>query len=191
VTKRRLRDGTSVDYQVIRDNFVWADHVLRLLATAGAVAWLKPSTVLDPACGDASIVEHAHALYPIEHAYLYDISRPQIANLKPTMSHTKGALDIFELQWPTVDVVILTEILEHVEEPELLVRRARDAGKYLVASSPIDESVDVNNHEHLWAWGVYGYRDMLVAEGWKPKAYTEVAFPHSGYPYTYQIWICE
>lgn len=196
--RRRLPGRGKVNYQAIRDNFVWPDHVLRLLVTAGAIAWLNPETVLDPACGDASIVKAAHKLSPIKKAFLGDISQPQIAKhwgydfgfeaaLYPT-----EAMELLNDLAIKVDVVVLTEILEHVEDPDAVVAAARAKGKYLVASSPINESESVGNHEHVWTWDEAGYREMLEAAGWKPKAYTEIAFPKgSGYPYTYQLWVCE
>jgi hypothetical protein len=196
VARRRLRDPLApADYQVVRDNFVWADHVLRLLATAGAVAWLAPETVMDPACGDASIVTHAYKLRPFRKAYLNDLSVPQVTLFWGTdMGYradlTAGeALDAIEA-FPPVDAMVLTEILEHVEDPDELVAAARKKARHLVVSSPIDEQPGVNNHEHVWAWDVIDYRQMLEAAGWSPVALNVISFPSSGYPYTYQLWVC-
>lgn len=194
--RTRLRRSITADYQVVRDNFTWTDHVLRLMVTAGAVAWLKPESVIDPACGDASIVEHAHRLSPILRAELNDLSVPQIALLwgkefgfKANLGNGDAAAFLESVD--SADVVVLTEILEHVEDPDRLVALARAQGKYLVASSPINEEQDVGNHEHVWAWDQLGYRQMLEAGGWKPRAYIEIAFPTPGFPYTYQLWVCE
>jgi len=192
----RLHKSITADYQVVRDNFIWRDHVLRLLMTAGAIAWLKPETVMDPACGDASIVKAAHKLSPIREAYLGDISVPQISAL---WGHDFGfvtelwagdALE-FMAKHPKCDVVVLTEILEHVLDPNELLRRARTAGAYLVMSTPLNESPNVGNHEHLWSWDAPDIRDMLSVAGWNPIAYTEIRFSQPGFPYTFQLWVCE
>lgn len=193
----RLRQKVTAAYDGVRDNFVWTDHVLRLLVTAGAVAWLKPGTICDPACGDASILVRAWQLWPFQRAFLGDLSKAQIDLLARSPlpfpaefypgSHAQETLD--NLEQP-VDVVVLTEILEHVEDPDAVLRSAREAGKALVVSSPIDETFSVGNHEHLWAWDKAGYREMLEATGWSPVAYTEIGFPAPGFPYQYQIWTC-
>jgi 2-polyprenyl-3-methyl-5-hydroxy-6-metoxy-1,4-benzoquinol methylase len=191
---RRLREPLpQAGYQVVRDNFAWPDHVLRLLVTAGVVAWLQPNSVCDPACGDASILEAAHRLRPFHKAFLSDISEPQVAALRPTFPavlEVSDAQTALERLPENVDVIVLTEILEHIEDPGLLIRAARDRAKYLVASSPIDEQEGMGNHEHVWSWSRQSYADMLRAESWRPKTYTEIDFPGSGYPYTYQLWAC-
>jgi 2-polyprenyl-3-methyl-5-hydroxy-6-metoxy-1,4-benzoquinol methylase len=191
--RRRLRQEVSADYQVVRDNTLWPDHVLRSLLTAGAVAWLKPETVCDPACGDASIVTLANRIHPIRRAYLNDISVPQItalreANLGYKVTFSAGDAGVALRRMGPADVIVLTEILEHIEDPDQLLRMARIRGRFLVASSPLNEQ-DNNNHEHIWGWDKAGYGDMLRAAGWEPIAYTEV-FPRPFY-YTFQLWVCQ
>ena len=69
----RLPEKAPVNYQVRRDNGHWPDHLLRVQITASLIAWLKPDSVFDPACGDASVVAAAHALRPIRSAHLSNL----------------------------------------------------------------------------------------------------------------------
>lgn len=158
------------------------------------LAWLKPSSVADPACGDASVVRAAARLSQVERALLNDISKPQIADLwgkdlgvnNPALS----CLDAFEFMGSigTVDAVVLTEILEHLEDPLALLKLAREHATYLVASSPINETEGQSNHEHVWSFSVPSYRNLLEEAGWTPIAYQELQF----FPpfYDFQLWVC-
>ena len=185
-------------YQAVRDNHVWRDHELRLLTTAGAIAWLEPRSVADPACGDASIEIELLRLRNLDQLYLGDISAPQIeynqraAELNHGRTHVThrvcDAIDFLD-GLVFVDVVVLTEILEHVEDPESILRAARGKASHLVASSPLGEKPEHNNHEHVWSWDKDDYRAMLVSTGWRPIAYQELSFDPPFY--TFQLWVCE
>jgi SAM-dependent methyltransferase len=63
------------------------------------------------------------------------------------------------------DIAVLTEVLEHMEDPHEVVRSL--PSKYLIASSPYHET-DLNHYEfHLWAWDEDGYRALLEQGGYK------------------------
>jgi hypothetical protein len=81
----------------------------------------------------------------------------------------------------------LTEILEHVVDPDLLLRLARRKSDVLVASSPIGDPECGRNHEHLWAWDESDYQAMLETEGWIPFAKAVLTYP--GSPWSSQIWL--
>ncbi len=174
------------DYQVARSNEAWPDHRGRTLVTASLIAWLRPGTVMDPACGDASIVEAAIRLFPMK-AYLADISEPNIKRLSghETMcTDINLAIDAF----PEVDVMVLTEILEHLPDPDAVLRASRNKAKYLIASSPeMRPGQNDNNPEHLWQFDHQGYEAMLVDAHWKVQQYTSLQFESE---YNFGIWVC-
>jgi len=199
--RRRLRPALDASaYQVVRDNRAWNDHILRTLCTAAAIAWLEPKTIVDPACGDGSIVLAAARLWPLDGVVLADISSPQIEDLRQRFpfpfiakvtTHCEDANETLRqsASIALADVVVMTEILEHVEVPEALLQEARKAGRFLVASSPLNEFEATGNHEHVWGWDRDGYREMLESTGWVPIAYQELSF----FPpfYTFQLWVCK
>lgn len=192
----RLPDRQPVDYQVARDNHTWRDHMLRVQMTASLLAWLNPVTVIDPACGDGSIVAAAHALRPMEGAYLADISRPNFykvgTEMRPVLPpNLRVACQTIEetLRDPfTFDVVVLTEILEHVEDPVEILKMARDRATFLVASSPffMDEATLDVNHEHLWQFDISGYSEMLEEAGW--TGIVTVPIHLTEFMYDFQLW---
>lgn len=193
---KRLHKPLGPDgYQVVRSNDAWPDHVARYLTTGAMLSWLRPESVADPACGDGSIVKTANSIRKIEQLYLGDISSPQIVELQQDRSLWSNRVEWFTGDAVAfldkivhVDAIVLTEILEHLEDPAALVRAARAKATYLIASSPINETEGQGNHEHVWSFSVPSYRQLLEGAGWIPVAYQELRF----YPpfYDFQLWVC-
>lgn len=210
--RHRIRESAAVDYQVVRRNTEWPDHVARTLLTAGLIAWLEPKSILDPACGDASLVFAADRMVQtIPRADLIDISMPGIESVQKQIRdrwdvmHDRGwddggtwvsaALDAGEFlsraafagrRW---DVIVLTEFLEHVDNPDQILEVARRVAKFVVASSPLVNSPhdDDSNPEHLWAFDNQGYADMLTGAGWTPMVRNNLMF--RDFQYAYQVWV--
>ena len=64
------------------------------------------------------------------------------------------------------DLVVMTEVLEHVEDPAAVLGWLRDEGiSYVVASSPYTETEHEHSPEHAWAWDTDGYVDLMRAAG--------------------------
>ena len=189
--KRLVRSG-DVDYQVLRSNDAWADHQARTLVTGSLIAWLKPESVLDPACGDASIVAAAEDHRPIASVTVSDISVPnaqQVQAVHPGYRVWSCSISEALGQDGAYDVIVLTEILEHLEDPDLIVRMAREKGRFLVASSPVMRVGQVDrNPEHLWMFDAVGYREMLEGAGWVIGSFTLIGFPET--EYDFGVWVC-
>lgn len=190
----RIPRERPVNYQLPRDNAVWPDHRLRTRVTAEIIAWLGADTVCDPAAGDGSILAAAHELRPFTRVVAGDISEPNRAKLAEkdwigTVVHG-AAEDVISAS--VVDLVVLTEFLEHVPDPVSILRMARQKAKRLVASSPVWSGptfVD-RNEEHLWMFTAQGFEDMLVDAGWRPEVMVPLYFESE---YDFQIWVarCE
>ena len=194
--RQRLTNHGAFDYNIGRSNNDWPDHQLRALVTGAAIAWIKPKSVIDPACGDGTVVLAADLLSGIERVWLSDISGPNILDLvkrldgrHPSWSISKTPLEQAMEIAGQFDVIVLTEILEHLEDPDGLLRQAAKMARFLVASSPQmrDQQVD-DNPEHLWMFDADGYRGLLGANRWQAIQHTELNFP---YQYDFQIWVAE
>jgi hypothetical protein len=75
------------------------------------------------------------------------------------------AADFAVFGWPN-SCAVATEMLEHLVDPHRFVRVVAQHAKYLVASSPHEET-DQNHYEyHTWAWDRKGYQDLLGQAGY-------------------------
>jgi hypothetical protein len=185
------------DHREQGSNSSWADHVLRIQLTGALASWFCPDTVLDPACGNGSVVAAAHHARPIKKAHLSDVSRNSFyfvgtemrPNLPPELTVGCESIEETLAQENNYDLVVLTEILEHLEDPVSVLKAARGRAKFLVASSPLipDGCVD-GDVEHLWQFDAPGYSEMLQESGWQPIAFIPMTLTPPQFIYDYQIW---
>lgn len=85
-----------------------------------------------------------------------------------------------------VDLFVLSETVEHLDDPDGTLTRIRSKAKHLLLSTPIGET-DLGNREHYWGWDQAGVADMLAAAGWDVAAArrVDITLPDT---YSYQIW---
>jgi hypothetical protein len=167
----------------------------RLWQSAVALALASPSIVCDPACGDATVIMKAHMLSPITKAILGDISPDTMEKLVPAelpFETDRRVADVFETlgSLEHVDAIVLTEIIEHLEDPDALLRLAAQKAGWLVASSPIVPDGNDHTAQHMWAFDMEGYHDMLVEAGWKPIVWSSVGCIDHPYAAGFQVWGC-
>lgn len=162
------------------DHTRWPDHVQRVARTARVLddlaAAVDARTVADLSCGDGAVVGQSR--HPWARRVLGDYT-------------TTGPLETGLETLDPVDVYVCSETLEHLEDPDAVLRRIRDVAAHLVLTTPAGERDDANP-EHYWGWGTDDLQDMLVAAGWKPREVelfepqVDLAFRY----YTFQIWTC-
>ena len=93
-------------------------------------------------------------------------------------------------EMPNVDVYVCSESLEHVEDPENVLRLIRGKSRYLVLSTPIENWGDTNA-EHYWAWGRPDVEELLKKTGWTPNIFSFLDTTVFGEPYIYGMWGCK
>lgn len=159
----------------------WDDHKLRVGATIDVANWLmrdmQQYTVADLSCGDGAI---AMALSGVSEVILGDFA-PGYPITGP-IEETLGKID-------HVDLLICSETIEHLDDPDSVLRTARHTANRLVLSTPIDEVFEDNNPEHYWGWGVADVQEMLIDSGWREVTRIDLHF--SEYVYDFQIWGCK
>jgi len=76
--------------------------------------------------------------------------------------------DVLTETYAPGEVVVATEMIEHLLDPHAFVRGLNDgyAPLAVVASSPWTETAESHYEYHAWAWDVAGYRAMFEAVGW-------------------------
>jgi hypothetical protein len=184
MTRVRLRPAHSPQtlaeiYREPHDHTRWHDHIIRVNATielAQDLAGGPLRAVADLSCGSAAV---AKALTAEEY---------HLGDLAPGYGY-HGPLEVTAEELPKVDLFVCTETLEHLDDPDAVLRQIREKSGKLVLSTPVDAWQD-NNPEHYWAWSRDDVEAMLSGAGWSVELYKELDFRPGGLTYCFGIWGC-
>lgn len=150
-------------------------HRARLLAAAAAVVeagqMLGASTVVDLGAGDGGLLS---LLGPWLAGWGYDLQATNVAAARRRHVDVKLA-DILTDPIVWGEIVVATELLEHLLDPHELVARAARYGRALVCSSPCGETPDVHYEHHVWAWDKAGFSEMVTSGGWRIVRHETIA----------------
>jgi 2-polyprenyl-3-methyl-5-hydroxy-6-metoxy-1,4-benzoquinol methylase len=126
--------------------------------------------VVDLGCGDGGLLQLLKRYEdgdPKIHAIGYDFT-PANAVGRAERGVDGQTMDFIE-QWEEnielADLYVLTEVLEHLEDPHEMVRRVAERGAALVCSSPWVEHEGSIDASHAWAWDMPGYVEMIENSG--------------------------
>lgn len=76
---------------------------------------------------------------------------------------------------PLAEVVVCTEMLEHLEDPHRFLWELKQRGVvYGVFSSPHSETPEYHEWNHAWAWDREGYGSMFEQCGWEILSHEDV-----------------
>ena len=178
----RLRETADFNslYTSIYDHTRWADHKVRVQVTAGMAAWFPGvQTCADLSCGDGAIMKLIEEKNGVGRSYYGDYV--------PGYEFT-GPIEKTINEIPNVDLFILSETIEHLENPDAVLAQIRQKTRYLILSTP-DGETGTDNPEHLWGWDNEEMKSMLQIAGFTPHTYVSLSFPINPY-YTFQIWGC-
>lgn len=131
-----------------------------------AAALLVEPAVVDLGCGDGGLLAQLDV-----DAWGYDFAPANAEGWKERGVRAE-ALDVFnhpafvhpDVRW--APIVVLTEVLEHINMPHSVLRVASKRAKFVVASSPIGETPDGHIDCHQWGWDEFGYAQMFREAGW-------------------------
>lgn len=177
--RERLRPALSPEalaemYAVPHDHRQWGDHEIRVDATITAGLVLCGTGLVsaaDLSCGNGSILDAMPAAtkYYGDFAPGYPITGP----IEETVDRI-----------PFVDLFVCCETIEHLDDPDMVLKSLRSRTSLLLLSTPVSAWGD-GNPEHYWCWDAREVELMLAAVGFAVQAYTEVA-PS----YRFGIWSC-
>lgn len=175
----------------------WPDHVERVKASADLIEKYRSQirSAADLSCGDGALLNMIS--HRLTRAVLGDLNGVPVsaavscrARVLETIGHAALPESLTHLD--PVDLFILSETLEHMDDPDDLLRRLGDVARYLFVSTPIEESEESGNLEHYWSWGTGDVYDMLRDAGWEPLErqilvpQSTLSIPHA---YHYQLWL--
>ena len=175
----------------------WPDHVERVAESVDLLRRWQDlfQTAADLSCGDGAILRRLD----LSRAYLGDMNAaPQSSTF--TGDHTVKVLEPGVLpgslhQLPErVDLYVCSETLEHMDDPDELLREIKLCARHLFLSTPVEESLQSGNLEHYWSWSTADISQMLQDAGWTPMellVLKPLSTVHLTDAYTYQLWLAE
>jgi hypothetical protein len=183
VTRQRIRPAHTPEelariYATPHDHRRWRDHHLRVAMTIEVARWLAEDNAVrsaaDLSCGNGAILSALPA------------ASRHFGDFAPGYDLTGPIEDTIE-QIPDVDLYVCSETLEHLDDPDKVLKAIRAKTRTLVLSTPVD-AWDDTNPEHYWAWSRADVEEMLAAAGFEPVVYSALDFRALG-PYYYQFGI--
>lgn len=143
-----------------------------------AAAQVGPeATVSDLGCGDGGLLSLIQQYPGVQQAWGYDFAPANAAGWRER-GVVAYALDVFGADVQKVrigDIAVMTEVLEHLEDPHDVLRWVRSTARYLVCSSPWNENQNSHCAEHAWAWDLEGYSSMIENAGWTIDRHEQVS----------------
>jgi hypothetical protein len=159
--RKRLRPAHSPEqlgqiYATPHDHTQWQDHVLRVDATIDVARKLVGGPVrsaADLSCGSAAVLK------------ALDVAELHLGDYAPGYQYC-GPIEETIHQIPPVDLFVCTETVEHLDDPDQVLRDIRAKTSMLVLSTPVDNWED-RNVEHYWAWSEDDVVEMLAPAGFE------------------------
>jgi len=183
--RRRLRPTPSQTelaalYAKPHQHSAWADHRVRVdVTTALAQHMIQPgSTVADLSCGDATIARRLAASCGV---------KTILGDIAPGYEYTGPIEETIHQLTDPINLFICSETIEHVDDPDAVLKAIRSKTANLILSTPDGEDDD-NNPEHVWGFDSEAVEQMLVTAGFIPLIFTELDLRPAGFTYAYQIW---
>jgi hypothetical protein len=172
-----LAEIYSMPWGTDGDEATAPDHRLRIDATIAVARWFEDvESVADLSCGDSAITCALGA------------ERTVLGDFGPGYELT-GPIEETIHKIDSVDLFICSETLEHLDDPDAVLRSIREKTRCLVATSPIGEWNPVHNPEHYWGWGTGAFDRMLRDAGFEPIVLSVVETPPP-FLYDFQILGC-
>jgi SAM-dependent methyltransferase len=125
------------------------------------------ASVSDLGCGDGGLLQLLTQQGLTVPAWGYDFAPANLVGAAERGVDVRHA-DVFNggFQVELGDVCVLTEVLEHVADPDAVLDWLRhEKISYVVASSPYTETPGDHSPEHAWAWDQDGYLDLMTRNG--------------------------
>lgn len=162
----------------------WEDHMRRMKVTkriAQNILCLGGCrTAADLSCGDGRWA----AEFPELQWHLGDFAQGY---------QYRGPIEKTIHEIPYVDIFFFCETIEHLDDPDGVLKLVRDKSKYLILSTPKSFQWD-ENPEHYWAFDDEAIKEMLKVSGWQPNEYAEANAwgDHTRVNgYCFQVWSAE
>lgn len=131
---------------------------------------LDLGTVCDLGAGDGGMLGLVGYRCPERQAvklWGYDLMEVNCEYAQKTRHEDVRYRDFVEEPIEWADLTIITECLEHLENPHGMVRRIGRNSKAIIASSPAKETSESHDACHAWVWDTDGYASLIEQGGFQ------------------------
>lgn len=125
------------------------------------------ATIVDLSAGDAYIPKSVAALNDFADLILGDYCSGLGYSFDKPIEESIKHIDDCTL-------FLLNETLEHLDDPDAILRKIRGKSTMLVISTPINEPHDTGNLQHYWSWSTDDVLQMLSEAGWSKECVVEL-----------------
>lgn len=147
-------------------------------------------SVVDLGAGDGgllgTVVKHCEGFLPADRFHGYDLMEPNVmyGQITRGIDVRLGNFLTEDIEW--CHLTLITEVLEHLEDPHAAVRMIAEHSDYIVASSPVTETSESHTPEHAWCWDAEGYEALLAQGGYTDVL--EIRMVENG-DMGFQVWL--
>lgn len=171
-------------YDTPYDHTKWDEHKERVQWTAQRlnhfITLQRPNIydVVDLSCGDGALLNMLDLGADGRKTYGDLVWTPTLDVIGPIEESVKSM---------SGDMLICSETLEHLDDPDQVLRDACTNFEWIVITTPLGEDDQEKNYEHYWGWDILGVAAMLQSTGWSARVLETIKLPY----YTYQLWIAK
>jgi hypothetical protein len=140
-------------------------------------------TVVDLGAGDGGMLSKmyaAHTFPDVIQMWGYDLMQSNVDYAQKTRGMDVRYVDFVDEPIDWAELVIITECLEHLENPHGMLNRIGKYAEAIVASSPSAESAESHDACHAWVWDMDGYARLIQGGGF---VVTEHVVVQGGYDF--------
>lgn len=183
---RRLRNlpDMQATYTEPHDHRLYGHgHHLRVEQTKAVARWLAEwkgcVSAADLSCGNGEVLTDLGRA---------GVTQRHYGDFAPGYDY-HGPIEQTIEEIPNVDLFICCETLEHLDDPQAVLKKIRSKARLLVLSTPIENWNDPSA-EHCWSWDRAGVDDLLNQTGWGVLHFSLSDTVMENY-YRYGIWALE
>lgn len=185
------------------DHTTSIQHKLRVALSIQLAVWTinrwNLQRVADFSCGDGHIISELIRSKNVTEAIIGDFAQVNVDKVRENLGinedvkisyHVGDISQLLSNVEKDIDLFILTETIEHVEDPEKLLYELSKKVRFLILSTPIDEQ-DAGNPEHYWGWSNEEMNTLLIDNAWEPIISNPLHFKEKALVYDFQLWLTQ
>lgn len=167
----------------------WFTNSFRHKRALDVVSTLEPKSILELGCDKGQFTEMLGSMFPRASILAFDINEKSIRRAKEESKHSniKYCADDAWNVGGKFDLIVMTEFLEHINNPERMLKKTSNMGKYLFISVPREPwfkaaawLVRGNSlHEHINYWTPKQFKELCKGYGailrYKKSAFWQMA----------------